>query len=242
MNYKVLVIEDDSGIRETLCDLLITMSYSVKAASNGQEGLECLKVGKPDLIICDIMMPIMGGMEFLKRVKSDENYWYIPVLMLTAKIEYEDRERAYEIGADDYLVKPFEIKDLTFRIKYLIALRENISSKSLDRTSPLDMHVFLNKLNFAIQINLHQSQLGKVAKELNLSESSLQKKVKFHTEHTFSEYLKRYKLSRARALLESGVCNVSESSSRSGFKNLAHFSDSFKSFYGVSPSKILAEM
>lgn len=242
MKLRILIIEDDSGVRETLSDLLESLGYLVYTAFNGQDGMNQLQKLTPDLIICDVMMPVMDGMEFLRIVKSNRDLWMIPVLMLTAKVEFEDRMKAYEIGADGYLVKPFEVKSLAYSIKNLIALSQNISSKGANGKGPLAVHTFLVNLNNAIELHLTDSSLELIAKEMNLSESSLQKKIKYYTKHNFSEYLRRYKLSRAKALLQAGMCNVTESSIRSGFKNLAHFSESFKALYGLSPSKVLAEV
>lgn len=244
MNYHLLVVEDDLGIRETLVDLLDSCGYMVSSAINGKDGWEKIQELNPHLVVCDIMMPVMDGLRLLEIVKSSETYHSLPVIILTAKVDQFTKWNSYTIGADAYVPKPFEAVDLLFQINNLLALRESIRIREdlgIDAKLALKKHAFLSQLNEAIQLNIQDSSLDKIAESMKLSGSGLQKKIKYYTAHTFSDYLKRYKLSKAMALLQSGKCNVSQSSQLSGFKNLAHFSDSFKEHFGHSPSKVVAQ-
>tara|TARA_B100001245_G_C22839781_1_gene403707 strand:+ start:163 stop:900 length:738 start_codon:yes stop_codon:yes gene_type:complete len=244
MNYHVLVVEDDLGIRETLIDLLDSCGYKVSSAINGKDGWEKIQELKPHLVVSDIMMPVMDGLRLLEMIKSSATFHHLPVLILTAKVDQFTRWNSYTIGADAYVEKPFEAVELLFHINNLLALQESILLREDMQFNPelaLKKHLFLSQLNEAIRDNMNDTSLDKIAQSMNLSGSGLQKKIKQYTPHTFSDYLKRYKLSKAKALLQSGKCNVSQSSQLSGFKNLAHFSDSFKEHFGLPPSKIVVQ-
>lgn len=244
MNYHVLIVEDDFGIRETLKDLIDSFDYVVTCAENGYEGWKEIECSPPDLVISDVMMPVMDGIKLLELVKSNPQFYSIPFIMLTARVDQEFERKSYEIGADAYITKPFDADELLFRINYLLILNSNIVRRGLNEQASehaLKNHIFINELNKAIEVNIHESSLLNISSVMDLSPSGLQKKVKHHTDHTFSDYLRRFKLSNARALLESGRCNVSQSSLKSGFKNLAHFSESFKEQFGISPSKIVVQ-
>ena len=244
MNFHVMIVEDDLGIRETLSDLLDSCGYKVSEAINGKDAWDQLSSGSslPDLVITDIMMPIMDGARLLELIKTDISLYQIPVIMLTAKVEHEVRSKSLEIGASAYITKPFEADDLLFHIDCQINLSNLLKWSQFDEINSslaLKHYIFISDLNRAIGENIHDTSLSCIANSLGISTSGLQKKIKQYTNHTFSDYLKRYKLSKAKALLQSGKCNVSQSSYLSGFKNLAHFSDSFKTQFGLSPSKIV---
>ena len=244
MNYHVLVVEDDLGIRETLIDLLDSCGYQVSSAINGKDGWEKIQEINPHLVVSDIMMPVMDGLRLLELIKSSITYHHLPVLILTAKVDQFTRWNSFTIGADAYVEKPFDAVELLFQINNLLALQESIllrSDMDFDSEIAIKKHSFLSQLNEAIRDNMNESTLDKIAESMNLSGSGLQKKIKHYTSHTFSDYLKRYKLSKAKALLQSGRCNVSQSSQMSGFKNLAHFSDSFKEHFGLPPSKVVVQ-
>lgn len=244
MNYHILIVEDDFGIRETLADLLESFGYEVASAQNGYEGWKELEHLVPDLIISDVMMPVMDGIKLLELTKTSTDYCTIPFIMLTARVDDELKNQSFNIGADAYITKPFDTDHLLFQINYQLILRDSINRCDLaeeDSIFALKHHNFINDLNTAIQSNLGDSSLTRISQAMELSPSGLQKKIKLHTDHTFSDYLKRYKLSNAKALLESGKCNVSQTSHMSGFKNLAHFSESFKEHFGVPPSKVVVQ-
>ena len=122
MARRILLIEDETGIRDSVTDLIQTLGYVVKGCENGRMAMEKLPIFRPNLIISDIMMPEMDGIEFLCRIKSDNNYNDIPIVLLTAKSEFEDRIEGLQYGADNYLTKPFNITELQLVIKNLFEL------------------------------------------------------------------------------------------------------------------------
>lgn len=117
---KILVVEDEKNIRETLVDILQIKGFEVHEADNGQVGLEKVKSVLPDLIISDIMMPVMDGFEMIKIIRKDDQVSHIPILVLSAKAELEDVQKGFNIGIDDYLLKPFDMSSAMHAIESLI--------------------------------------------------------------------------------------------------------------------------
>lgn len=240
MTKTILLVEDDFGIRETVSDLIETMGYHPIGAGNGLEALRVLQGNSPDLIISDIMMPEMDGMELLDRLKSDHVYCTIPIIMLTAKADYNSQLDSYRIGADGYVIKPFDMRELSYKIKNLINLRENLIKSQVDVDNPKDPEWrFVQKLNLKLESNLYDLNLVKVSEAMQMSPSGLQKKLKKYSNQSFQDYVRIFKLSKAKALLESGECNVSEAADRSGFRSISSFSKSFKEQFGNSPKELI---
>lgn len=240
MIKTILLVEDDLGIRETVSDLIETMGYKAMCAENGLEALQLIPVIKPDLIVSDIMMPRMDGLQLLNHLKSDVNYCAIPVIILTAKVDFETQLDSYRIGADGYVMKPFNIQELSYKIKNLIALKENLLNSKIDSENSSDPEWrFVQKLNTILDKHLDDVRLSTVAGLMGLSSSGLQKKLKRYSSQSFQDYLRIFKLSKAKALLESGKCNVSEAADKSGFKSVSSFSKSFKEQFGYSPKELI---
>jgi len=131
MSVKILVLEDDNQIRETITEILQLHNYDVESAENGKAGLEKLKNYTPNIILCDIMMPVMSGMEFLSEIKHMDIFAKIPFIFLTAKVSREDMREGMEMGADDYITKPFKtnelIKAIETRLERIKTIQKNRS-------------------------------------------------------------------------------------------------------------------
>lgn len=237
MSYKILIVEDDLGIRETLADLVQALGFQSREAANGRQALEMLQEIRPSIILSDIMMPVMDGIELLRVLKRHPEYCTIPVIILTAKTDADSRLDSYKYGADSYLVKPFNMTELAYQLSNLITLRENLIRSIISPRENDEDDMFLQHFNKILDDRIDHASLQEVAKALHMSKSGLQKKLKRFSEKSFQDYVRIFKLTKAKALLESGKCNVSEAADRCGFKSLGHFSQSFKDQFGHSPSK-----
>lgn len=241
MNQKILIVEDDSSVRETLVDLIETLGYQHSTAKDGAEGLILVKNHRPSLIISDIMMPRMDGFELLKALKSDPGLCTIPVILLTARVEPESRLRGFENGADAYVTKPFNLQELAYQISNLLTLKENLIKEFIDVDKEEDPQWgFMLKLHESLEENIEQTTLDLIAEDLEMSKSSLQKKLKRYARLPFQDYVKGFKLSKAKSLLRSGKANVSQAAYTSGFRSVSHFTRSFKEEFGYPPSKLIA--
>jgi len=249
----VLAIEDNADIRQYIASSL-AMDYTVVTATNGKEGLEMALKDIPDIIVSDIMMPEMDGIELCRIIKDDIRTSHIPVILLTAKDSIQDKEEGYESGADSYLTKPFSAKLLRSRIQNLLESRKKLAKQiaaqtielknkkdsSLIRMSILDEQ-FLNKLTNMVEENLDMEQLdiAFILDKMNMSHSTFYRKVKGLTGLSPSEFIRKIKLKNSVKLLLSGNYNISEAAYMTGFNNLPYFRQCFKDEYGVSPSEYL---
>ncbi|MEQ8473243.1 MAG: response regulator [Marinoscillum sp.] len=235
MSPTILIVEDDPGVRETVADLVTALDYEYTMASNGKEALDRLEMERADLIISDIMMPIMDGQQLLRILKSDKNLCTIPVLILTAKADLDTKIETYEMGADGYLVKPFDLKELSFKVKYLINIKENLIKDLANDTESEPEWKFILALHAYLESNIRNADIESVAQKLNLTKSGFYKKLKRYSNQPFQSYVHVYKLAKAKALIDSGKCDVSEAADRSGFENIDFFSESYHHQFGVAP-------
>ncbi|WP_258097814.1 response regulator transcription factor [Marinoscillum pacificum] len=240
MKEVILIVEDDFGIRETVTDLIHTLGYLTMEAQNGEEALQLINLKKPHLIISDIMMPRMDGIELLSRLKSDKSFCTIPIIMLTAKADFETQLNTFRIGADGYVKKPFDLRELAYKIRNLINLRNNLLRSQVDVEQSHDPEwEFILKLNQFLEVHIHDISLEGIALLMKMSTSGLQKKLKKYSSQSFQDYVRIFKLSKAKSHLESGDCNVSEAAEKAGFKSLSSFSKSFKEQFGYSPKEMI---
>lgn len=235
MSDKVLIVEDDLGIRETLSDLIEFLGFECGEAGNGEEALVILKQIRPDLILTDLMMPIMDGIALLRILKQTPEYCAIPVIIITANADVESRLESYKYGADSCLVKPFNMTELAYQISSLIALRKNLIKKEVVSLSKVEDH-FLQYFNNALNECIHFTSLYEVARVMNMSTLELQNKLKRFSDKSFEEYVRIFKLTKSKALIDSGKCNIKEAVDRCGFESLEYFLKAFKAYFGHSPS------
>ena len=242
----LLLVEDNSDVRNYIKDNL-AKDYRILEAVDGADGWEKSIENTPDLIVSDVMMPKMDGFELCKKLKTDERTSHIPVILLTAKAAKEDKLGGYEIGADDYIMKPFEPDELRARIKNLIEQRkrlqnhfrkQGLSGIEHQKITSFDKR-FLQKLLDVIKNKLSDSEFNVeyLADELAISRSVLQRKVYSLTGESPVELIRRIRLNRAAELIENKFGNISEIALEVGFSNPAYFADCFKKQYGVTPSQ-----
>ena len=244
----VLVVEDNADIREYIRSSF-TDIYEVITAKDGKEGWELAQVRIPNIIVSDIMMPVMDGIELCKRIKEDMRTSHIPVILLTAKDSLQDKEEGYASGADSYLTKPFSAKLLHSRINNLLETRKKIASLlALADTQPkqesavsslnkLD-NEFLQKITQIIEENLEMEKMdiAFIADKMCMSHSTLYRKIKGLTDMSANEFIRKVKMRKGVELLMSGQYTISEIAYMIGFSSVAYFRQCFKDEYGMSPS------
>ena len=241
----VLIIDDNNGMRAYLRSILQD-HYNVSEAVNGQQGLERARREVPKLVVCDVMMPVMDGLEFTRRLKADTATSHIPVILLTARSLSEQREEGYGTGADSYLTKPFTGSLLLSRIDNLIhsrtLLRSLFSGNSKEEEKEEEMlgtqdQSFVTRLREVIRDNMGDSDFSveRIGEEIGLSRVQLYRKVKALTGQTPVELLRKARLERSRRLIEKTEKSVSEIAYEVGFTSPSYFNKCFKDEFGISP-------
>lgn len=244
---NILIIEDDSSVRENLEELLRFKGYTVFSSGDGIAGMDMARKKEPDLIISDIMMPHMDGYELLKNVRETPALSNTPVILLTAKTMTESKIMGLEYGADDYITKPFNAKELLARIANLIELRRRLKAKAYLETNKTEVEssedVFMRELIVLFANNIDRSKFAieNVVDEMGLSKSTIQRRVKTITNKTFNQFLREFRLEQAKQIIEQRGGNISEIAFATGFNSVSYFSFSFKNYFGFAPTEIVVQ-
>lgn len=243
---EVLIIDDNADIRSYL-QVTLEEYYKISEADDGKKGLEIARKIVPDLIVSDVMMPVMDGIEFCKHLRADAAISHIPVILLTARNLDEQRIEGYESGADAYLVKPFSMNLLISRIDNLLKSRKQLgkilsSPSEQEEMIPLSNEAdkdFVERLRKVIQDNLSDSELSveKIGGEVGLSRVQLYRKVKALTGYSPVEMVRKARLARAKYYLQASEKNISEVAYAVGFTSPSYFSKCYKEEYGVQPGQ-----
>ena len=254
----VLIVDDNADIRAYLRHIL-QQHYQVNEASDGQQGLALANEIVPDLIVSDVMMPVMNGLEFCQRVKSSLATSHIPVILLTARALSQHQIEGYESGADAYITKPFSADLLLARISNLLKSRQLLkglfgtenkeevkeenkekSTKTVQQPLTEKEDIFLTKFRDFIEKNLSDSDLGveTIGAELGLSRVQLYRKIKALTGLSPVELLRTARLQKGRQLLERTDKTISEVAYEVGFTAPSYFTKCFKDEFGISPSDL----
>ncbi len=242
----VLVVDDNQDIRNHIRESL-NKDFIVAEACNGKEGLEKALNIIPDMVVTDLMMPETDGLELCKKMKTDERTSHVPIIMLTAKAEVEDKIEGLETGADDYITKPFNKKELIIRIKNLIEQRNKLREKYANQIS-LEAHQnnvksvdekFLEHARAIIEANISDCNfdVNSFCAEMGMSRMQLFRKLKALLNQTPNELIRNLRLQRAVYLMKQNFGNVAEITFEVGFNNLSYFAKCFKDKYGLLPSE-----
>lgn len=241
----VLLVEDNADMRQYITECLKN-KYKLIESVNGEEGLKSGIREVPDLIISDIMMPNMDGYELCHKLKTDERTSHIPIVLLTAKADEKSKLEGLEFGADDYLIKPFNIEELQIRINNLIEQREKLRKRFSRDISlgPKDLaitsadEIFLNRAIKIIDEHREDSSFNaeRFSHEIGLSRSQLHRKLKALTDQSANVFIRSYRLNYARLLIDKKYGNVAEISYAVGFNNPSYFAECFKKQFGMLPS------
>lgn len=244
-NDIILVVEDHSDLRKYIKESL-TDTYQVIEAPNGKAGFTKAADMIPDLIISDVMMPEMDGYTFCNKIKSNEKTSHIPVILLTAKASTKDKLEGLELGADDYIIKPFNPDELKIRVRNLIKIREQLRQKFTSEmvlkpnevVVPSSQVQFIEKLKSIIESNLEDDSFGveRLSDEMGMSRSQLHRKLKAITNQSTTEFIRNLRLHRAAQLILQDAGSMSEIAYEVGFNSQAYFNKSFQDLFGCSPT------
>lgn len=245
---QVLVVEDNPDVRLFIKDCL-EKNYNVILAHDGEQGLETARKSIPDLIISDVMMPRMNGFELCQALKTDTRTSHIPVVMLTARAEKQDKIGGLETGADDYLVKPFDAGELLIRVANLIAQRQKLQAHYRSTLSPFASTqveaesmdaTFLQNVKAAIEANLDDENFSVVelGAKIGMSRSQLHRKLSALTGFSPNEAIRNMRLERAKQMLAKKAGTASEIAYLCGFSSPAYFTKCFRDYFGVTPGEV----
>lgn len=253
--FKVLVVEDNPDLRSYLFETL-SSEYEIELAKNGEEGLKKAQQNIPDLILSDVLMPVMDGYELSNAIRSDDATSHIPIILLTAKGDDLSRMKGWEENVDDYVTKPFKLKELRSRISRLISIRDILKKKhtaeltnnlALKNKEAISFQTKRDKeffVRFEKVISEHYDEENfsrtDAASYLALSERQLNRKLSALVDYNFSEYLRKYRLQQGRDLLLAGK-QVTEVSYEVGFNSPSYFSSCFKAEFEQTPKQYVEE-
>lgn len=255
---SILIVEDNPELRSFLKDIL-SGSYKIIEATNGEEGLKNALQYMPDFIISDVMMPVMDGLDMVKAIKEDRNICHIPIILLSAKSSLDDRISGLEQGIDDYITKPFSSTYLKTRIKFLLNQRKTLqefylkqwTEKQKDNSiSPANIEPakpqiisfddqFMQQVMEIMEKQMDNSEwtIDQFAQELGMGRTVFYQKLKSIIGLSPIDFVREMRIKRAMQLIESGEYNVSSIAYMTGFNDPKYFSKCFKKKYGVSPSE-----
>ncbi len=260
----ILLVEDDYQILTFMADALCN-DYQILRAHNGQEGLEQAIEHTPDIVITDLMMPVMNGNILCRTLKNDLRTSHIPVIMLTAKDTQDDKIEGYADGADSYLTKPFSLMMLRTRLENILNARtrmitwfskeglktQNVTStdsvnasedESVPVLSAYDQNFLRDTKSYIIEhIGTENIRMEDLATSLHMSHSTLYRKIKALTGLSGAEYIRKIRIMHSAELMREGHLNVSEAAYHCGFSNLAYFRTAFKETFGTTPSEYLKQ-
>jgi len=249
-NPILLLVEDNLELRKYI-HTEFSQNYTVIEAANGKQGLEMIYKYYPDLIISDIMMPEMDGLELCQRIKNDDQISHIPIILLTAKADEGDVIGGIELGADEYITKPFNIKHLFAKAEQLFLSRRKLKEKFGNEVffEPSNMAFtnadkrFLEKLVKLVEDNLGSEsfQVADIAQEIGMGKTNLYKKVQALTNQSVADFVRTIRLKTAAKLLLSNEYSVSEVSFQVGFKDASHFIKSFTRQYKLTPKRFIEQ-
>ena len=252
--YKLLIVEDNVELLTLMMQLLGT-KYHVRTASNGKEALDIIRKEELDIIISDVMMPVMNGIELTKTLKSDPNYQHLPVILLTAKTQEEDRNEALQIGADSFVTKPFKISDLELRINNIVENRKRIQEEFISQigepqirqteTEPTPDELFLKRAVKCIKDHLDDSDYDRetFAADMGASASTLYNKLRALTGLNVSNFIRDIRMKEAaRMAQQNPQIRISDLAYKVGFKDPKYFSTCFKKEFGMQPSEYIESL
>ena len=255
---KILVVEDNEELLALMLQVL-SKNYHVFTAKNGKQAMNIIMKEKLDLVVSDVMMPIMDGIELTKQLKSDKSFWQLPIILLTAKNKEEDKTEAYAVGADAYITKPFKFDELEVRINALLANRKKMLEKiqaevSLQATAESEAQAashlsnpeqaFITRATEVVMQHLADGDYNResFAKDMAMGESTLYNKVKATTGQTVIAFITSIRLKEAQRIIRSNPnILISDVAIQVGFNTPKYFSKCFKKEFGIFPKEYAEE-
>ena len=254
-SYKLLIVEDNVELL-VLMQQLFGKNYHVSTATNGEEALAVIAKNELDLIVSDVMMPVMDGYELTRRIKENPDTSHLPVILLTAKTQQEDRDEALAIGADDYVTKPFKMRDLELRINNIIENRKRIQTefrqqtaedaeKAVDTAEPTADQQFLSRAIECVHQHLDNADYDRdaFAADMGASASTLYNKLRSLTGMNINSFIRDIRMKEAQRLARHQPdIRVSDLAYRVGFQDPKYFATIFKKHFGVTPTEFLEQL
>ncbi len=248
--YLILIVEDNPDLLQYMREIL-AINYEVLTAKDGKEAWEIVQRDLPDIVVSDVMMPFMDGLELTQRIKGDVRTCHIPVIMLTARTSIENKLEGLEAGADSYIPKPFNERHLLVRVRKLLEMRkalgdhfrEYLSFEAIENPVGHMDQRFLERTSRAITDHLQDLEFGveELSREIGMSRVHLYRKIKQITGLSVSEYIRSIKLVYAKNLIRKREMSISEVAYASGFANPSYFTKCFRNQFNQSPSDYLAQ-
>ena len=247
----ILIVEDDLDLRNYLC-MSLQNDYTVLTSGNGENGLEFARLYLPDIIISDVMMPVMDGIEMCRKLKSNKDTSHIPILFLTAKNDFEYQKKGLEAGAWDYITKPFDSEVLRIKVMNILQARNkfktyllnhNINSEIKTHYTPYDQKL-LKQIHQVIEDNRQNPNftVTELAREVGLSRMHLHRKLKTLVGETGKDLISRVKIKFAVSMFDQGCDRVQEAMDAVGMNNYGSFNNNFKKFMNVTATEYIAQL
>ena len=238
----ILIAEDNVEVMDYLY-FCLKENYQVIKAYNGSAALQVCQKNPPDLIISDVIMPKLDGYQLIKEIRSNQSTDHIPIILLTAKSTRNDRLNGLSLGADAYLTKPFDRKELQVRIDQLISVREKLRIKfqqgdfSGSNQNPA-INVFIKKIVQFVHENLDNDELSieQLADHMNFSRVHLYRKIKALSDMSPSQFIRKIRLQKASEMIQQGEYSISEVAYQTGFKDPSYFTRIYTKEFGQTPS------
>ena len=244
----ILIVEDNNEIRRYLSNGLADL-FNTLEAGNGEEALEKLKDNEVDVIVTDVMMPVMDGIKLCKNVKQNIRTCHIPVIILSAKTDIKDQMEGLQMGADDYIPKPFSLAILTTKIQNMMRTRRRMLDKYAKSLEVEPEKITFNAMDEAllkramaiVEKNMDNIEFStdEFAREMNMSRSNLHLKLKAITGESTIDFIRKIRFNEAAKLLKDGRYTVAEVSTMVGFNTPSYFATSFKKYFGCLPTEYI---
>ena len=244
----ILIVEDNNEIRRYLSNGLADL-FNTQEAGNGEEALEKLKDNEVDVIVTDVMMPVMNGIKLCKNVKQNIRTCHIPVIILSAKTDIKDQMEGLQMGADDYIPKPFSLAILTTKIQNMMRTRRRMLEKYAKSLEVEPEKITFNAMDEAllkramaiVEKNMDNIEFStdEFAREMNMSRSNLHLKLKAITGESTIDFIRKIRFNEAAKLLKDGRYTVAEVSTMVGFNTPSYFATSFKKYFGCLPTEYI---
>ena len=246
--FKIVLIEDDLSLGASILELLVLSNFEVNWFKNGVEALDYLNNNMPDIIISDLMMPLMNGEELFLNIRKISKFNTIPFIIITANSNDEVRYKQLENGVNDYVMKPFKVKELILKVNNILSLKKQIENKfNPDPFSKITIKLsekdFILSMNSILIKNMKVNiDILELANLLHVSKSTLDKKIRKRTNKNISQYIREFKLDYAIKLMNHGERNIQFLVDETGFNSFSYFSTSFKNYKGISPSDYIKSL
>ena len=253
--YKLLVVEDNIELLMLMSQLLST-KYHVETATNGKEAMEIIQKEELDIIISDVMMPVMDGLELTKKIKADPNFQHLPIILLTAKTQEEDRAEALQIGADSNVTKPFKLSDLELRINNIVENRQRVKEEFISKigepqplphpsVEPTADDLFLKRASECVYAHLDDSDYDRnaFASDMGASASTLYNKLRALTGLSVGSFIRDIRMKEAMRIAQNQPdIRISDLAYKVGFKDPKYFSTCFKKDFGMQPTEYIEHL